>query len=84
MGTGLSIPGAPFETFTDKYTVAIPGQTLFTLSRTFAPGGWSEVLVNTATYTVGTDYTIVGTTMTWLDFHFVLDVGDQVVVVYQI
>lgn len=83
MGTGLSIPGAPFDSFTDQYTVAVPGQTIFTLSRTFA-GPFSEVLVNSASYTISTDYTIGGTTMTWLDTDFALEVGDRVIVVYQI
>lgn len=83
MGTGISIPGAPFDSFTDKYTVAVPGQTLFNLTRTFA-GPFSEVRVNGASYTEGTDYTMSPSQMTWLDTDFTLDVGDMVVVVYQI
>lgn len=84
MATGLSIPGAPFETFTDRFTVAVPGQTIFALTNSFSPGGFSYLLVNSAEYTVADDYTVSGTTLTWLDTDFVLEVGDRVIIIYQI
>lgn len=58
-------------------------QTAFTLSRTFKVGGLSVLFVNGVGFAEGTDYTISGNTLTWLDTDFTLAVGDDIVIKYE-
>jgi len=75
-----AVSAAPFQE--DEFS-ATPAQTVFALSQSFAPGGMSIVTVNGVRYSDGTDYTIVGTTFTWLNTPFVLVAGDCVVVTFE-
>jgi len=65
------------ETFTP-----LLGQTVFNLA--FLPGASNtvEVYVNTAKYTQGVSYTVVGQVVTWLDNPFALDPADSVEIRY--
>ena len=56
-------------------------QTVFTLSNVWA-GNYAVVYVNGIEYVLGSDFTIAGTTLTWLDVPFTLALGDQLVVDY--
>lgn len=67
----------------DSFT-AIPAQVLFTLTTAFYPNGLSIIIVNGLVYTQGADYTISGTTLTWLNTPFTFIGGESVVVKYQI
>jgi hypothetical protein len=67
----------------DSFT-AIPAQVLFTLTTSFYPNGLSIIIVNGLVYTQGADYTISGTTLTWLNTPFTFVGGESVVVKYQI
>lgn len=69
--------------FGDDRFVATPGQTLFTLSAPYLATGLSVLFVNGAEYDVAVDYTIAGTTVTWLNTSFALEAGDVVTVKYQ-
>lgn len=68
----------------DEFTVASNGQTSFVLSQTFLSGGLSILFVNSTGYAEGTDYTVSGTTLTWLDTDFTLEIGDKVVLKYEV
>ena len=70
-------------TFHEDEFVPTAGQKVFTLSNTVVGGGFSVAIVNGGSYAEDTDYTISGTTFTWLDREFSLDVGDEVTVKYQ-
>lgn len=60
------------------------GQTVFTLSATFVGiGGLVVATVNGLVYEKDVDYTIAGTTFTWLDVPFTLETTDCLVVVFQ-
>lgn len=80
-GTGGGGGGGTFVE--NEFAVLSDGQTVFTLSTTFSPGGLSVLWVNGIGYAEGTDYTISGTTVTWLDNPFALEIGDQVTVKFQ-
>jgi hypothetical protein len=71
---------APFQE--DEFT-ATGGQTVFVLSETFALNGMATVTVNGVRYAQGTNYTISGTTLTWLDTPFTLEVGDCIIALYE-
>ena len=79
------MPTAPIRTLfiEDEFTVTSNGQTTFTLSQTPDTQGPFVLLVNSAAYAEGTDFTVVGTLVTWLDTDFTLQIGDHVVVVYR-
>jgi hypothetical protein len=70
--------------FTENEFNATAAQTVFTLSSSFAPGGLSILFVNGIGYAEGTEYTISGTTLTWLDVPFILDAGDRVVIKFEV
>ena len=66
--------------YRDGYTPTV-GQTVFTLTNT--PSDTSvEMFVNGVRYRHGIDYTVTGTTVTWLDTLFTLDGSDRVVITY--
>ncbi len=67
---------------TDGFTPT-PAQTVFTLSQVPIPGGLALVTVNGIEYEQGTSWTLVGTTLTWLNAPFSLGVTDRLVVRYQ-
>lgn len=62
--------------------VPIAAQTIFTLS--FTPGGMSTFLLtlNGLEQEEGINYTVSGTTLTWLNFPFVLAVTDLLIIHY--
>lgn len=76
--------GGGGATFQQDSFVALAAQTLFTLSMTYLASGLSIIIVNGIVYAQGTDYTIAGTTLTWLNTPFVLVGGESVVAKYQI
>jgi hypothetical protein len=84
-GTGTIVPLEGTSEFQqDPFTPTL-GQTVFSLSQAFlGTPGISLVLVNNLAYVEGTNYTISGTTLTWLDTPFTLDGSDSLVAVYQI
>jgi hypothetical protein len=58
------------------------GQTVFTLSFTPAQPAQVDLFVNKTKFVNGADYTVAGTTLTWLDVEFTLDPGDLVETTY--
>jgi len=66
----------------DQFTAAAL-QTVFVTSFAYLAGGLSALFVNGVEYDIGVDYTLVGTTLTWLDTLFTLGVGDKVTIKYQ-
>lgn len=58
-----------------------PSQTVFTLLETWA-GNFALLTVNGIEYDRGADYTVAGTTLTWLDNEFTLDAGDKLIFKY--
>jgi hypothetical protein len=59
------------------------GQTAFILPIPYLAGGLVIVAINGIVYVEGTNYTIVGTTLTWLDTPFTLDSADTLWAEYQ-
>jgi hypothetical protein len=70
-------------TFVENEFTATAAQTVFTLSQAFALAGLSILFINGVGYAEGAEYTIAGTTLTWLDVPFALEAGDRVVVKFQ-
>ena len=62
---------------TDNFIVATNGQTAFTLSTTPVDVNDVEMTVNGVEYTNGTNFTVVGTSITWNNL-FQLRVNDMV------
>jgi len=62
---------------------ATAGQTVFTLPSVAADAATYELTVNGVEYVRGTDYTVSGTTLTWLN-PFALILGDRVAIAYQL
>jgi len=62
--------------------VPTTGQVNFTLAATPSVVDDTEAYVNNLRYTYGVDFTVVGTTFTWLNTEFTLDGSDELVVVY--
>ena len=71
----------PANTQEDEF-VATGGQTAFTLTQSYLAGSIIILTVNGKKFTQGTDFTAVGTTVTWLDVDFVLVAGHVVVAQY--
>jgi len=71
--------------FAENEFVAISnGQTIFTLSVAFlGVGGLAILHVNGVVYAKDTDFTISGTTLTWLNNLFALEIGDCVTCFFQ-
>jgi len=61
----------------------INGQTVFTLSQPYV-GGFAVVFINGVEYVNTINFTIVGTTLTWLDTPFTLAVTDLLVADYAV
>lgn len=81
VGTPTTVNVASFQQ--DSF-VALAAQTTFTLTTAYLASGLSVLIVNGIVYAQGTDYTIAGTTLTWLNTPFTLAGGESVVVKYQI
>lgn len=67
----------------DEFAVGFNGQTAFVLSAPMIAAGLSVLTVNGVVYAEGTDYTIVGAALTWLDTPFTLSTADGLIVKYQ-
>lgn len=67
----------------DQYT-ATNGQTVFTLGATPLDPSTLLLFINGARQTYGSDYTVAGSTLTFLAPSFTLSAGDQVAAHYQI
>ncbi len=65
----------------DEFT-ATAGQVTFVLSSTPLDVDSVSVIVNGVHYDDDADWTISGTTVTWLDTVFVMDAGDKVIIRY--
>jgi hypothetical protein len=66
---------------TDIYS-ATGGQTNFTLTKTPNDPNDVKMMINGVDYINGADYSITGTTCTWLNVPFTLSAGDKVELVY--
>lgn len=66
----------------DEITVAMDGDTIFNSTETFLSTGLVLLTVNGQRFALGTHFTFVGTTITWLDNPFTLKAGDCIVVIY--
>jgi len=66
---------------TDAYTPTL-GQTLFNLSDTPEDPNDVKLFANGIKYLVGTDFTVAGNQVTWLDVSFAFDTTDNVEIVY--
>ena len=81
-GGGLT-PPLGTTAFATYIAVATPGQTVFPLVSSYLLGGLAFLWINGVEYLKDTDYTISGTTLTWLDVPFVLSAGDVLKAVYE-
>lgn len=79
-----STGGGGGASFAENEFSATPAQTVFTLSGSLVPGGLSVLFVNGLGYAEGTEYTVSGTTLTWLNVPFILEAGDRVVIKFQV
>ena len=79
-GTGGS---GTFNYKEEEFTPSFGGQTTFILAETYSAGGFSDLSINGATYAQDTEYTVSGTTLTWLDVGFTLDTLDRLVLRYE-
>ena len=70
----------------DVLTVSSNGQTAFTLAATPKWGGAVRLEVNGVAYvnSAGKDFTVSGTTLTWLNRQFTLATTDEVVAYYEV
>lgn len=68
---------------TDIFTVAVPGQTVFTLTHTPVNGTTVLMFANGIAGAPGIEFTCIGTTLTWLNLHYQFQVGDIVMVYYR-
>lgn len=76
--------GGGSSTFAEaELPVGVDGQTVFALPTAYLAGGLAVVTVNGVVYAQGTNYTIVGTVLTWLDVPFTLQTVDSLIVEYQ-
>lgn len=66
----------------DHPTISANGQTAITLSQTPKDTNDVVLIVNGIQCTLTTDYTISGTTLTWLDTDFTLETTDEVRIEY--
>lgn len=70
--------------FAEVAVTPFGGQTVFVLPvAILGIGAYSAFVVNGVEYAKTTDYTIVGTTATWLDTPFTLEATDRVLIKYQ-
>lgn len=66
----------------DIIPITSNGQTLFTLSFSIKPGTTPNLFINGGLQIYLTDYTIVGTTVTWLSLDFSLEIVDKLTINY--
>jgi len=74
--------GGTFDKREEVFVPSTPGQTAFTLAAAPANPSDSSLFVNTVKYLYGTDFSIAGTALTWLDNEFTLDTQDTLEVIY--
>jgi hypothetical protein len=86
MGAGaLIIPPDTTGSFqTDTLTVAVNGQTAIPLSTIPIDNADVILIVNGVIYLQGLDYTIAFAVVTWTNAQFVLTIGDEIQVYYQV
>jgi hypothetical protein len=78
----LNVTGAGASVLeTEEIFSASNGQTAFVLALASA-GGVSFFSVNGILYAEGTDYTVSGSSVTWLDTDFTLEAGDEIIIKY--
>ena len=65
----------------DTFT-ASASQTVFALAQAPVDPSATAFSVNGVIYTYGTDYTVTGSTLTWLDAKFVMGAGDECLAIY--
>ena len=65
------------ETFTPS-----PAQTVFNLAMVPTVPNDTQFFVNNVKYLLTTDFTVVGSVVTWLDTEFALDSADSVEIIY--
>ena len=83
-GTSWDDVGPPTQPQINQDTfIATALQTVFVLTKTYLTGGMALVTMNGVSYSKGTDFTIAGTTLTWLDTDFTLGAGDTVITTYE-
>jgi hypothetical protein len=75
-------PGPPGGAANVENYVAIANQALFPLGSAPATPALVLMYVNGVLYVYGTDYTVAGSTATWLNVPFVMNAGDTVTFVY--
>ena len=68
----------------DEHFFAIANQTVFTLGTAPAVASAVQFYVNGVKYVFGIDYTVVGTTVTWLNGDFNMEAGDTVDIYYTV
>lgn len=81
-GSGGGGPG--IDDWQTDFYISVASQTIFSLSTTPSDAADVKMRVNGITYKNGTDYTVVGTTLTWLNVPFTLDAGDEVEIFYDL
>lgn len=79
-GDDIELSAAGGAWFEDEFSPTA-GQTVFALTQAPSDANSIQVYVNGVLYDDVTDYTVAGSTLTWLD-PFVLEVGDKVLVRY--
>lgn len=67
----------------DEPLVLPVGPPVFATSLTYKPGGLAFFWVNGARYLPGVNFTIAGTTVTWLGVPFALEASDELAVSYE-
>lgn len=77
------VAAASVTRFREEEFTPTAGQTVFALAAGGIVDGLSVLTVNGVVYAEGTDYTIVGATLTWLDNPFLLETVDCLIVKYQ-
>jgi hypothetical protein len=79
--TTVSGGGGSFTRIEEVFVPA-PSQTIFTLSGTPGNPNDTSMYINTVKYIYGTDYTVAGNQLTWLDVAFTLDAQDTVEIIW--
>ena len=75
----LSMPSEQIDVF----SVTSSGQVSFTLTQTPQDDLDVRLNVNGALYNLTTDYTVTGSSVTWLNTPFSMSVGDKVKAIYE-
>jgi len=76
------VPDSPGAAQVNETFVPANGQTIFNLANAPTNPSSVAVIVNTGKYLQGTNFTVAGSVVTWLDTPFALDTSDVVEIVY--